>query len=80
MNVIFRVNNPEFGILHLNPADNPSIDLKSTPTTAMMPRTSPFGLLRSQGFKKGDLLEVEFDRQHQVTAIRRIDGALLWPI
>ena len=85
MKVIFRVNNPGFGLLHLREQDNihrfSETEIDGFPSTIMLPLDCPLRDLSSLGFKKGDRIEVVLDpNKHlrEILAIHRFDGELLW--
>lgn len=83
MKVIFRVNNEFVGMMHLSDKDNADMDLHLIPRSTLLPKGCSLNLLKSNGFNKGDPLELEFDTEHgerKIVAIRRMNGESLWPV
>lgn len=80
MNVVLRVNNEWFGIMHLNLQDKQEdgVDPDTIPRIEMLPKEAPRDLLETSGLKKGDPVRVVFDASEKVVSVQKMTGEVLW--
>jgi len=82
LKIVFRVNNPEFGILHLMKGDPSNSNLgdavRQAPIVTMLPECCDMKLFARFGLRKGDPIHIEFDTDWEIVSIERMDGGSVW--